>query len=289
MSGKVLVGNAEAIEAWNTVLFDKFVRYRDIMTTGLGIHGDVAMDRLELKAGQRVLDVGCGFGDTTLTLAARVGPKGEATGVDAAPRFIEVAQREAVEAKVPNARFLVGDVESADLGGRYDAAFSRMGVMFFANPVAALRNVRKALNPGARAAFAVWRRKDENPFLDVVEKRVLEIVQPPEKTDQVTCGPGPFSMASADVVSAQLVAAGFQRPTFERFDGEIFIGRDVDAAIDFALTIGPAGEVMRLAGAEAEAKRPQVVAALREILAPFARETGVYGMSSTWIVTARAP
>ncbi|HVH41976.1 MAG TPA: class I SAM-dependent methyltransferase, partial [Labilithrix sp.] len=110
MENKTYDGNSEAIEAWNTVLFDKFCRYRDILTTGLGIHGETAMDRGELRAGARVLDVGCGFGDTTLVLARRVGDTGIATGVDAAERFIEVARREAKEAGIHNASFLVADV-----------------------------------------------------------------------------------------------------------------------------------------------------------------------------------
>lgn len=289
MEGKTYENNAEAIEAWNTVLFDKFVQYRDILVTGLGLHGEVAMDRANIEPGARVLDVGCGFGDTTITLARRVGPKGEATGVDGAPRFIEAATREAAAAELPNAKFLVADVQAQSLGGPYDVAFSRMGTMFFASPVAALRNVRKSLKSGGRLSMAVWRKKEENPFVAIAEQRVLEFVTVPAKTDAVTCGPGPFSMGSADVVSAQLLAAGYERPTFERFDGEIYIGKDLDAAVGFALTLGPAGEVMRLAGEEAVKKRPEIVAAVREVLAPLVRPNGVYAMSSSWIVTARAP
>jgi ubiquinone/menaquinone biosynthesis C-methylase UbiE len=289
MHGKNLDGNADAIEAWNTVLFDKFVLYRDILAAGLGIHGETAMDRAALHVGARVLDVGCGFGDTTQVLARRVGPTGEATGVDAAERFIAGAQSEANAAGIANAKFKVVDVQSGDLGGPYDVAYSRMGTMFFASPVAALRNVRKSLVSGGRLAMAVWRRKDDNPFLSVVESRVLELVTVPEETDQVTCGPGPFSMASTDVVSAQLLAAGFERPTFERFDGEIFIGKDLQAAIEFSLALGPAGEIMRLAGEAAEKRRPEIIAAIEDVIQPFVRPNGVWAMSSSWIVTARAP
>ncbi len=282
-------GNAEAIEAWNTVLFDKFCQYRDILTTGLGLHGEVAMDRGAPKPGAHVLDVGCGFGDTTVVLGRLVGETGRATGVDCASRFIDAARREASEAGAKNVNFLVADVQEGELGGPYDLAFSRMGVMFFASPVAALRNIRRSLKSGGRLSMAVWRKKEENPFLAAVENRVLEIVTVPEKTEEVTCGPGPFSMASADVVSAQILKAGFVRPTFERFDGEIFVGKDLASAIEFALSIGPAGEVMRLAGEEGAKKRPEVVAAVGEVLAPFVRATGVYGMSSSWIITAQAP
>jgi ubiquinone/menaquinone biosynthesis C-methylase UbiE len=292
MHDENLGGNAETIEAWNTVLFDKFSRYRAILTTGLAIHGDAAMEREAPGPGARVLDIGCGFGDTTLALARRVGPKGAATGVDAAARFIEVARAEAKAAAVSNARFLVADAQTEDLGGPYDLAFSRMGTMFFASPVVALRNIRKSLASGGRLSMAVWRRKDENPFLTLVEQRVLEIMPVPQKTDkteQVTSTPGPFSMSSPDVLSAQLLAAGFARPTFERFDAEIFLGKDLPSAIEFALLLGPAGEIMRLAGEEGEKRRPEVVAALEELLAPFTRADGVHGMSSSWIVTAHAP
>jgi SAM-dependent methyltransferase len=281
--------NVEAIEAWNTVLFDKFVQFREVLTSGLGQHGTEAMDRHPPPVGGRVLDIGCGFGDTTQVLAQRVGPDGAAVGVDAAPRFIDAARAEARDAGVTNAHFEVRDVERDDLGGPYDHAFSRMGTMFFASPVHAMRNVRKAMRRGGQLAMVVWRAKPENPFLHDIEQRVLEIIPHVDKGDQVTCGPGPFSMASADLVSTQMLAAGWQRVGFERFDAEIKVAADLDEAIEFSMSLGPAGEIIRLAGAEGERKKDQVVAALRELLAPAVRPDGIYGLSSTWIVTARAP
>jgi SAM-dependent methyltransferase len=287
MEGKTYEDNAEAIEAWNGVLFDKFARFRETLTTGLGGHGDELLERFPPRAGERVLDVGCGFGDTTLTLARLVGDGGEAVGVDAAARFIESGRRDAAEQGVRNARFVVADVEREAPGGPYDRAFARFGTMFFASPVAALRNVRKALVKGGCFTFVVWRRKDENACWYDPEQRVLRFVKVPERTDAVTCGPGPFSMSGADMVSSQLVAAGFDRITFERHDREIRLGKDVDDAIAFSMALGPAGEVMRLAGEEAERRRPEVVASLRELLTPLVRAGGVYAKSSSWLVSAR--
>jgi ubiquinone/menaquinone biosynthesis C-methylase UbiE len=281
--------NAEAIEAWNTVLFDKFSRFRAPMTTGLAIHGDAELERHPVKPGQRVLDIGCGFGDTTVEIARRVGPAGLAVGIDAAARFIELATLDAQTSKVTNAKFRSGDAQTADLGGPYDRAFSRFGTMFFASPVAALRNVRRSLVPGGLLTMVVWRSKAENPFLSEAEQRVLEIVPHPEKGDQVTCGPGPFSMASPDVVSAQLLRAGFERPCFERFDADICLGDTVDEALDLGMEIGPAGEVLRLAGDDAEKYRADVVRTLRELYAEYATDDGVKGRSSSWIVSAYAP
>ena len=250
MDSKTYVDNAEAIEAWNGVLFDKFSRFRETLTRGLGGHGEALLERFPPHPGERVLDVGCGFGDTTITLARLVGSGGEAVGVDAAARFIETGRRDAAEQGVPNARFLVADVEREVPGGPYDRAFARFGTMFFANPVAALRNVRKSLASGGSFTFVVWRRKDENPCWFDPEQRVLRFVQVPEQTNAPTCGPGPFSMSGPDTVSAQLIAAGFDRIAFERHDRAIRLGRDVDDAVAFSMALGPAGEVMRLAGAE---------------------------------------
>ncbi len=137
----------------------------------------------------------------------------------------------------------------------------------------------------------VWRRREENPWLHEAELRVKEIVPvvSHEDTDQVHCGPGPFSMSGPDMVSSMLRGAGFDRITFERFDADICIGRDLDEAIEFAMALGPAGEIIRLAGEEGQRRKPEVVAALRETLAPYVRADGVWGPSSTWFVTARNP
>lgn len=140
--------NTEAIEAWDGPLFERFVKYPHIVVAGLKQFGDEAMRVHPPRIGSRVLDIGCGFGDTTQELANQIGSEGFAVGVDAAPRFIDAARREAAEAGLANVRFEVMDVELATFEERFDYAFSRMGTMFFANPVAALGNVRKALVPG---------------------------------------------------------------------------------------------------------------------------------------------
>ena len=281
--------NAEAIEAWNGVLFDKWVRFRHLLTDGLAEHGDAVLAAHPPAEGAHVLDLGCGIGDTTQTIARMIGPRGLAVGVDAAERFISVAREDAAAAGVQNVRFEVVDVQSGPLGGPYDQAFSRMGIMFFASPVIALRNVRRALRPAGMLAAVVWRRREDNPWLHDAQLAVEALVPHPGESDQPTCGPGPFSMSSPDLVSAQLLAAGFVRPTFERHEHDIRIGLDLEEAIEFAMALGPAGELLRLAGAEAEPLRPQVLSALREVLSRYAGPDGVVAPSSTWIITARAP
>ena len=278
--------NAEAIEAWNTVLFDKFTRYRATLDTMLGVHGARAIARHAPAAGTRVVDIGCGFGETTIELARRAG---SAVGIDAAPRFVAAARESAARAGVDSARFEVADVEAGVPGGPFDLAFSRMGTMFFASPVIALRNIRTALRAGGTLCMVVWRKKDANPCLHVPELVARELLGEPDKNDQVTCGPGPFSMASADLVGDQLVAAGYTDLAFERSDADVAIGRDLDEAVQFAIELGPAGEIVRLAGDEAVRRRPELDRAMKSALAPHLRDGAVRAASSCWIVTARVP
>jgi len=280
--------NRVIVEAWNTILFEKFTRYKHLLVHGLAGHSDEALRRHTHRAGSRVLDIGCGFGDSTLKLAQRVGPEGKAVGVDCASNFIAEADREAKAQGVHNASFFVADVQTEDLRGPYDYAFARFGTMFFNLPGAAMRNIRKSLVPGGEFTMIVWRKREANPWLHTVELEVKELlpVVSPEETDQVHCGPGPFSMSGPDLVSDMLTAAGFTQITFERFDTDICIGRDLDEATRFAMDLGPAGEIIRLAGEEGIRRKEEVATAVREVLKPLVRSDGVWGPSSTWFVTA---
>ncbi len=285
----VAAENEEAMEAWSGPLFETFVRYRHLVADGLGAHGEAAITANPPSPGDRVLDIGCGFGDTTCRLAGLIGEQGSALGVDVAPPFIESATREAAELGVGNVEFRVLDVQTGELGGPYDYAFSRMGVMFFANPVAALRNVREALAPGGLFCAVVWRRKLDNEWVHRTELVVEKYLDRPEETDQPTCGPGPFSMANADTVSEQLTLAGFEQVALRRSDLPIKLGADLDEAVDFNMALGPGAEVLRLWGDRVEEIRPTISREIRETLVDFDGPDGVWGPASTWIVTARAP
>jgi SAM-dependent methyltransferase len=186
---QIAASNREATKAWSGPLFDRFVKYRDLVAAGLGAHGEVAMAVHPPRPGDRVVDLGCGFGDTTQRLAELVGPGGEALGLDVSEPFIEAARGEASEAGVENVRFAVADVQVAEFGESFDYAFSRMGIMFFANPVQALRNVREALAPGGRLCAVVWRRKLDNEWVRRAETVVEGYLEHPEESDEPTRGP----------------------------------------------------------------------------------------------------
>lgn len=286
---EVAPANEEAVGAWDGVLFDRFVQFRPLILEGMTPFSDVALAAAPPRPGDRAVDIGCGFGDTAQQIAAVVGPEGSVLGVDAAPRFIEAAEREAREAGITNLRFAVQDVQATPFEERFDYAFSRFGVMFFAAPGAAMRNVREALAPGGLLNVVVWRRKLDNPWLHRAEIAVKELVEPDEESDELTCGPGPFSMANADTVTDILHGAGFVDVHLRRCDLPYKIGADLDEAVRFNMALGPAGEAIRLAGAQAEEVRPQVVSALEDALADWVTPDGVIGSASTWIVTARNP
>jgi ubiquinone/menaquinone biosynthesis C-methylase UbiE len=274
---------------WNDVLVAKFERFRNIMLDGLSYHSEALLARLALPEGARAVDVGCGWGDTAIAIARKVGPTGHVLGLDCCDAFLEKGRADAKAAGLDNVRFIVADVQSYRFARDFDFAFSRFGMMFFANPVAAMRNVRSALVPGGRLTFITWRPLADNPWFSVPKAVVLRFLPPPGD-DAQTCGPGPFSMANPDVVRAQLTAGGFVDATFERVDGPVMVGRDVDQAVEFQLALGPAGEIVREAGELATTRHGEIVAALRDALSQYVANDGSVRMqSSSWTITARNP
>jgi ubiquinone/menaquinone biosynthesis C-methylase UbiE len=282
--------NLEATEAWNGPLFDIWRDFQAVVVSNAKAHGDAALADHRPEPGHHVLDIGCGLGDSTVQLAELVGPKGHAHGVDVAERMIAGAREQAERlAGVRNVSFEVVDVQAAQFAETYDYAFARFGTMFFANPVLALRNVRNALRGGGRLNMVVWRRKLDNEWLYRAETIVEQFTERPEEYDEPTCGPGPFSMANADTVTDILKHAGFDGIQLKRQDLLIKIGENLEDAVDLVMSIGPAGEVLRLWGERVDEIRPTVRRALLEGMADMLREDGVYAGSSTWAVRATAP
>lgn len=277
------------VDFWNDVLAPKFIRYRHVLEGGLSRHSALVMPRLGLPKDGRVLDLGCGFGDTAAAIAREVGKDGSVLGVDCCETFLTIARNRPEAMFLPNLKFDCRDAET-DLGtGEFDMVFSRFGTMFYANPVQGLRVVRRALKPGGRFAHIVWRDREDNPWLNAATKVVQGILPAPDGTG-ANCGPGPFSMASERVTRAQMKAAGFTDIEFQRIDARVSVGRDIEDAVSFQLAIGPAGETYREAGPLGEARRVEIVMALSDLFEQVQRENGALWMdSSSWLITARAP
>jgi SAM-dependent methyltransferase len=273
--------NADIIRFWNEIGAQKFIRFRQTIVRSVRLHSDFALEHAHLRPGDAVLDVGCGFGDLDAQLAERVGEHGRVLGIDCAREFIEIAEREFA---LPNVRFLVADAQTFAPRETYDVVVSRFGTMFFQNPVLALRNLRRALKPGGRLVMAVWRSLAENEWA-ALPKGVALAHLPPDAPPVESCGPGPFSMASENVVRDILHGAGFQDVALERCDADYALGT-VDEAVAFSLAIGPTGEIVREAGERGRAKLPGLEAALRQAFTERSRSGTVVLGASSWTVTA---
>lgn len=289
MSSVETAVNNEFVEFWNEVLAPKFIQYRHILVDGLTHHSARIFPNLTVQPGDRVVDVGCGFGDTAILFAQRVGDSGSVLALDCCDGFLELGRRDAREAGLDNViDFVEADVQSYPFKPEHDLCFSRFGTQFFENPVAGLRSMRSALKPGGEMVMIVWRRIEDNPWLGLPKQIVLQHLPPPGD-DARTCGPGPFSMANQEMVTKQLEIAGYTDIEFERIDAPLVVGRTADDATGFQLALGPAGEVYREAGDEAQRKHDEIVGSLKAELENYATSEGIVMDSSSWKVSARNP
>jgi SAM-dependent methyltransferase len=278
--------NAEQIRYWNDTAGAKWTAFQEVLDEQLRALGRRAMDRAAVAPHERVIDVGCGCGDTTIELGRRVGPDGTVVGIDLSTPMLERAVAQARAAQLPNVRFETADAQTHRFpSGQCDLVFSRFGVMFFADPAAAFSNLGTALRPGGRVAFVCWQSLLENPWLSVplqVAARYITLPPPPAPGT-----PGPFSFADAERVRTILARAGFAEIAFADLREVLTIGggASLDRTVVFLLEgVGPTSAALREAD---PAVRPKVAAAVREALAPFQTEAGVQMGSAAWIVTAR--
>lgn len=280
--------NEGFIECWNEILTPKWFRFRHLLSGNGKIHSDIARPLFDIRAGDKVLDIGCGFGETCLESGRIVGNSGEVLGLDCTAAFLEIANRERDDAGASNVRYELGDAQvHALLKSHYDVVYSRFGIMFFESAVRALRNAAHALAPGGKVCLIVWRRLAENPAWGAAKAAVLEILPPPGEPAQ-TCGPGPFSWGDEETDREMLTAAGFSTvEILERCDADICVGRTIEEAIDYQVLVGPSGEIIREAGEEGRRRLPEIRERLGALMRANSREDGVYMPSSTWLIVAR--
>ncbi|MEP7124635.1 MAG: class I SAM-dependent methyltransferase [Byssovorax sp.] len=276
--------NAEQRRNWNELSGPAWVAESEQIGAQIRAFGAPALARLQVAAGLRVLDVGCGGGETTLALAESVGPSGAVHGVDVSRPLLDHAREKAARAGVTNVTFELADAQTAALPeGAFDRLFSRFGVMFFADPVAAFVNLRKALKKDARMAFACWRSMDDNPWMKVPLAAVAKHVDLPRPEP---FAPGPMAFADALRTRGILERAGFREVAFEVVDAPMNVGgglADLDATVAFMTRIGPSAGALRQADPDA---RAAAIVAMREAVAPYHGSSGVVMPASVWIVTA---
>jgi len=281
--------NEDFISCWNEILVPKWFRFRHLLAGNGGIHSTIAWPWFDFRPGERVLDVGCGCGETCLEIGRMVAPSGEVLGLDCTEAFVRVAREEGARDGLAHVRYEVGDAQTHALAPEhFDAVFSRFGVMFFESVVMALRNARRALKPDGRVCLIVWRALQDNPCWGRAKEIALRHLPPPGEQAR-TCGPGPFSMADEGTDRAMLKAAGFTHiELFRRIDADICIGTGVEEAIDYQILVGPTGEIVREAGEEGQRRLPAIRTELRALLERHRHADGsVWMPSSTWAIMAR--
>ena len=278
------VQNAEQIEYWNEQAGPRWVALQERTDAMLEPLGREALDVAAPERGESALDVGCGCGQTVLALAERVGAGGRVLGLDPSATMLERARRRAEG--LSQVRFEVGDAQTHAFGGeRFDLVFSRFGVMFFADPIAAFANLRAALVDGGRLAFVCWQEPARNDWARVPMQALLEHVPAPPPAEPGA--PGPFSFADGERVAKILREAGFADVRVEPSVGLLSLGgaRTLDEAVEFAFKIGPASRMLA-------DQPPATVAAaresVREALAAHASDEGIRVPRATWIATGRA-
>ncbi len=208
--------------------------------------GQMAMERLGPIIGARVLDIGCGSGDTTIELGRRVGAEGRVVGVDIAPSMIASARAHAEELGVGNVEFMVADVQEAPLdAASFEAAFSQFGVMFFEDPVAAFANVRRLIGDQGVFCFACWQNLFVNEWMMVPGAAFLEATgQAPSLPGPDE--PGPFSLSEPDRITQVLTDAGFRTIDMTSHESVATIPEaDLDALVALGARVGPVRDYLR--------------------------------------------
>ena len=275
------IANTEQYEAWNGDNGRRWVADPDRRDVVLAEVADVVLGAAALRPGERVVDVGCGCGATSLAAAGAVGPDGEVLGVDLSAPMLEVARRRADAAAIPNVRFEQADAQTYRFDvARFDVVISRFGTMFFEDPTAAFANIARAIRPDGRLCIATWQPLEVNEWLTVPGAVLLSFGSPPEAID----GPGMFAQADPAVITSTLGAAGLGDIAVEPVSVTLNLGADPAGAAAHLAETGVGRAVLETVP---EADRPRAIAAVEAVLADHVTPAGVQLRGAVWITTAR--
>jgi SAM-dependent methyltransferase len=275
--------NADQIAEWNGAQGQRWAELQRELDGIVAPFGEAALRLAAPQPGEHVIDVGCGCGDTSVELARRVGASGRVLGIDVSRPMLEVARAHTQRAEWANLEFREADAAEAALPAAADLLFSRFGVMFFAQPVAALRHLRTWMRPTGRLVFVCWRVPRDNAWAMtplVAARKAMDVTPAPADPH----APGPFAFADEERLRALLAEAGFEKIVLQRFDATVRLGPTPRAAAENAARVGPTSRFVREMG---PASVPTIVDAIEKALAPFAAADGHVSLNgSTWLVMA---
>ncbi|WP_172329688.1 class I SAM-dependent methyltransferase [Mangrovicoccus sp. HB161399] len=257
---------------WNKGPGQRWVEYQPDLDL---LHAEVTsllLTEAQAWPGMKVLDIGCGAGASAFAAAQAVGPEGQVTGADISAVLLDRARQRAAAEGTENVRFVLADAQDADLGGPYDLAISRFGVMFFADPAAAFANIRRHLAPGAHFVFAAWSAPGRNPWFQVPRAAAAARLGAPAPADPDA--PGPTAFRDIGRVSGLLAEAGFADPEGHAVEAVLPHPGGIEAVLAMMPYIGPVGSMMR----EKEGTEEDLDAILGSIAVAFSQWDGPGGL-----------
>jgi SAM-dependent methyltransferase len=278
--------NSEQIAEWNGPLGQRWVAMQQEIDRIVVPFGHAALKVAAPQSGERVIDIGCGCGDTSIDIARIVGPTGSVLGIDVSQPMLEVARTRSEQANCSHLAFRNSDASEAELPANVDLLFSRFGVMFFSQPAPAFSHLRKSLRTGGRCVFVCWRAPRDNAWAMtplVAAREAMGVTPPPADPN----APGPFAFADEDRVRTILSGAGFHDIDLQRFDSALYLGATPRSAAEGVVQIGPVSRFVRETGSE---HLPTILNAVERALKPLAASDGQVSLNgSTWIVSATNP
>ena len=278
--------NSEQIAEWNGALGQRWVAMQREIDRIVVPFGDAALKAAAPQPGERVIDIGCGCGDTSIEIARIVGEAGAVVGIDVSQPMLEVARSRGALANCAHLAFRDGDASEAGLPANTDLLFSRFGVMFFSQPSQAFSHLRKSLRTGGRCVFVCWRAPRDNAWAMTplsAARTAMGVTPTPADPD----APGPFAFADDEKLRAILSGAGFGAIDVRRFDAALSLGATPRSAAKSVVQVGPVSRLVREVGAE---HLPIILDAVEGALAPLAAPDGRVSLDgSTWIASATNP
>lgn len=278
-----MANNNAQEENWNGPGGQSWVTYQERIDAAAVAFSSACMERLQAKPGERIIDVGCGAGTTSMELAKQVGAQGQVLGLDFSKPLLQLAEKRAES--IANVSFECGDAGQARSQQDYDALFSRFGVMFFDRPALAFSNLRSTLSPEGRLAFICWQGPDKNPWIAEPMARLLPFLDeaPPAPKPNA---PGAFGLADRAYARRELSKAGYQDIEIEPFTADMILGtQGVDSAVEFTMQLGPGASLVE--GASASTVE-QIHASLAEFFEQYRNGDVVALPGAAWLITARA-
>jgi len=278
------VVNTDMSDFWNGDGGRNWMRFQHRLAISLKHFGQQAMVATNLSKGEKVLDIGCGWGDTTFDIARTVASNGYVQGVDISDLILQHAITRLKSSDLDNVSFKCVDAESHRFTLKsFDVAYSRFGVMFFNDPVAAFNNIRQILKPNGRLSFICWQPIADNQWVKLpLDSVAKHFVDAPEINEDL---PGAFSLGDKSKASRILESAGYNNISIEPFKTKLNVGNSIEEAIAFLSNLGPASGVFGNPDIDIDTKN-HILNDLRKELNHNQSTEGVELNASTWIVNA---